>query len=94
MIKPARQAAAGSGHCMWQVLMPRGTPEKTTTGSTTTDNRRRNAVVWSNFFLFAGFLALWPLGAWMRQRAFEARRWAESDYAPGSGGSGDDEDDD
>lgn len=53
----------------------------------------RNSVAWSNFFLLAGFLALWPLGIWMKHRAFEARRWAESDYAPDSGGAGDDDDD-
>lgn len=52
---------------------------------------KRNAVPWSNFFLLAGFLFLWPLGIWMKHRAFEARRWAESDYVIEPGGSDDDD---
>ncbi len=55
---------------------------------------RRNAVPWSNFLFFAGFLFLWPLGVWLRARAFEARRWAESDYAPVAPASSSDDDDD
>ena len=43
----------------------------------------RSKVDWSNYWLFAGFLVLWPLGAWARARSFETERWSESDYAPG-----------
>jgi hypothetical protein len=46
---------------------------------------RRPATGWSNFVLLAGFLLLWPVVQWGRARSFESRRWAESDYAPGSG---------
>ena len=47
---------------------------------------------WSNFWIFTGFLFLWPLVAWMRARAFESARWSESDYA--GGGESDEESDD
>ncbi|APV48630.1 hypothetical protein BWI17_02370 [Betaproteobacteria bacterium GR16-43] len=52
----------------------------------------RAKVDWSNFWLFTGYLFLWPLGAWLRSRAFETKRWSESDYASTS--SDDDDDDD
>ncbi len=44
----------------------------------------RSTVGWSNYWLFAGFLMLWPLVAWARAHAFETKRWSESDYAPES----------
>jgi ribosomal protein L37AE/L43A len=54
----------------------------------------RASVGWSNFFLFAGFVALWPVIAGLRSAAFETRRWSESDYAGESDDdSGDDSDD-
>jgi hypothetical protein len=37
---------------------------------------------WSNFVLVMIFLAIFPLFAYFRHAAFEARRWAESDHAP------------
>ena len=40
---------------------------------------------WSNFWLLAGFLFLWPLVALLRSLAFETKRWSESDYADTSG---------
>lgn len=53
----------------------------------------RASVGWSNFWLFTGFAMLGPLLAWLRARAFETKRWSESDYAPvssdDSGDSGD-----
>lgn len=52
----------------------------------------RSKAGWGNFWLFLGFLVLWPLAAWFRANAFETRRWAESDYAPTPSAS-DDEDD-
>jgi hypothetical protein len=54
----------------------------------------RSSLGWSSFWLLAGFLFLWPLVATLRAAAFEARRWAESDYPPQSSGDEDDEDDD
>jgi hypothetical protein len=51
----------------------------------------RSSVDWSNLFLFAGFLMLWPLIAWARSRAFENARWSESDYAPTAQVSEDDD---
>jgi len=55
---------------------------------------QRASVGWSNFFLFAGFVALWPVIAGLRSAAFETRRWSESDYAGESDDdSGDDSDD-
>ena len=51
----------------------------------------RSTVGWSNFWLFTGFVFLWPIIAWLRARAFETKRWSESDYAPEA--SGDDDDD-
>lgn len=51
----------------------------------------RNSVGWSNFLLYAGFLFLWPLVIWMRRRAFEEHRWAESDYPPQTASSDDDD---
>ena len=53
----------------------------------------RESVGWSNFYLFAGFVLLWPLVAAMRSAAFETKRWSESDYAPeeSSDDSGDDD---
>lgn len=46
----------------------------------------RSKVDWSNYWLFAFFLLLWPLGAWARSHAFEKQRWSESDYASTDGG--------
>jgi hypothetical protein len=51
----------------------------------------RSPIGWSNLFLFAGFLMLWPLIAWARARAFETARWSESDHAPVSTGASEDD---
>jgi hypothetical protein len=66
-----------------------------TSGAKITGNVQvyRSSAGWSNFWLFAGYLFLWPLGAWLRSRAFETKRWSESDYAP-TGSDDDDSDDD
>jgi len=53
----------------------------------------RSSPGWANFWLFIGAIALWPLIAWMRARAFEGHRWSESDYADEYSAGGDDEDD-
>ena len=54
----------------------------------------RESVGWSNFYLFAGFVLLWPVIAALRAAAFETQRWSESDYAQGDGsGDSDDSDD-
>ena len=54
----------------------------------------RESVGWSNFYLFAGFVLLWPVIAALRSAAYETRRWSESDYAGGSDDdSGEDSDD-
>lgn len=57
----------------------------------------RESVGWSNFYLFAGFVLLWPAIAGMRSAAFETKRWSESDYAASSesddSGDADDSDD-
>ena len=57
----------------------------------------RETVGWSNFYLFAGFVLLWPLVAAMRSAAFETKRWSESDYAASTerddSGDSDDSDD-
>ncbi|HYC35385.1 MAG TPA: DUF4178 domain-containing protein [Usitatibacter sp.] len=50
----------------------------------------RSGIGWSNFWLFAGFLFLWPLVATVQAASFEGKRWSESDYAS----SGHDDDDD
>jgi ribosomal protein S27E len=72
---------------------PAGQPAETVPSTITgVVHVRREAVGWFNFALLAGFLLLWPLGVWRRERAFEARRWAESDYAPQSGDSSADDD--
>jgi hypothetical protein len=52
----------------------------------------RNGVGWSNFWLLAGFLALWPIVAWARASSFERERWSESDYPPASASASDDDD--
>ena len=44
------------------------------------------------YLLALVLLTPWPLWVWFRKAAFEARRNAESDYAPSS--SDDDDDDD
>lgn len=56
----------------------------------------RESVGWSNFYLFAGFVLIWPLVAAMRSAAFETKRWSESDYAASTEGddSGDSDDSD
>jgi hypothetical protein len=51
----------------------------------------RSSVDWSNLFLFAGFLVLWPLIEWARARAFENARWSESDYPPASANASEDD---
>ncbi|MCZ7566849.1 MAG: DUF4178 domain-containing protein [Burkholderiales bacterium] len=43
---------------------------------------------WTNLLILFGVLAFFPVRALWRSAAFERRRWAESDYAPG-----DDDDD-
>ena len=53
----------------------------------------RSSAGWSNFWLLAGFLMLWPIAAWARSNVFESKRWSESDYADASGESGDSDDD-
>lgn len=42
----------------------------------------REGLGWSNFFLFALFVILWPIVAWAQAHSFEKERWSESDYAP------------
>lgn len=53
----------------------------------------RSSLGWSNFWLFALAIAIWPFIAWRRARAFEAHRWSESDYADEYSGGGDEDDD-
>lgn len=50
----------------------------------------RATVGWSNFFLFAGFVLLWPVIAALQSLGFETRRWSESDYPSGFGDDSDD----
>jgi hypothetical protein len=45
---------------------------------------KRAPLGWSNFWLLLLFLALGPAIATARAKAFESRRWQESDYAPES----------
>lgn len=45
---------------------------------------------WSNYWLFLGFLSLWPVLALLRALMFETKRWSESDYADQSTSSDDD----
>ena len=52
----------------------------------------RSSLGWSNFWLFALAIAIWPFIAWRRARAFEAHRWSESDYADEYSSGGDDDD--
>lgn len=54
----------------------------------------RSRLGWSNFWLFSGFLLLWPIVAGVRSLSFETKRWSESDYAPQVSSSSDDDDDD
>jgi hypothetical protein len=51
----------------------------------------RSRLGWSNFWLFALAISIWPFIAWRRARAFEARRWSESDYADEYSSGGDDD---
>ena len=46
---------------------------------------------WSNFVMLMIFLVAFPVFSRLRHAAFEGRRWAESDHAPGGGDSGDDD---
>lgn len=46
---------------------------------------------WSNFVLVMIFLVAFPIFTRLRQAAFEARRWAESDHAPVSSDDSDDD---
>jgi ribosomal protein L37AE/L43A len=48
---------------------------------------------WSNFVILLIFLAAFPIFSRLRQGAFEAGRWAESDHAPVADDSDDDSDD-
>jgi DNA-directed RNA polymerase subunit RPC12/RpoP len=48
---------------------------------------------WLNFFLAAVGLLSFPLIAWARARAFEARRWEDSDYGTDGTSAADDGDD-
>jgi hypothetical protein len=41
---------------------------------------------WSNFVMVMIFLVIFPIFTRLRQAAFEAGRWAESDHAPVSSG--------
>lgn len=41
-----------------------------------------NTVLWSNFFVVLGALALLPLWVWWRHRSFEQDRWSNSDFNP------------
>lgn len=42
----------------------------------------RGVSVWSNFFIAFMLLSIYPLCIWCRGRAFEVRRWSESDMSP------------
>lgn len=50
---------------------------------------RRDVIVWSNYVTAMLLLFPYPLYAWMRNRSFEAARWADSDFSPYSSGSDD-----
>jgi len=51
----------------------------------------RGGLGWSNFWLFAIAIFMWPFIAWRSARSFEAQRWSESDYADDSSGGDDDD---
>lgn len=51
----------------------------------------RDVPVWGNFFVTLLLLAAYPFYVMMRSRSFETRRWANSDYAPATYSSGDDD---
>ncbi len=42
----------------------------------------RGVAIWSNFFIAFLLLAIYPLCVCMKNRSFEAKRWAESDLSP------------
>ena len=66
-------------------------PPPTVTG---TVEAYRSAPGWSNYILFLVAIVLWPFIAWRQARAFESRRWSESDYGDEySSGGGDDDGD-
>jgi hypothetical protein len=52
----------------------------------------RDVVVWSNFWIAAILVLIYPLYSAIRQYSFEYRRWQESDYSPYSSSGGSDDD--
>jgi hypothetical protein len=53
---------------------------------------RRGVTTWSNFFVALVLLSVYPLCVWCRGRAFEIRRWSESDFSPYRSGTEEEED--
>ncbi|OOQ57551.1 DUF4178 domain-containing protein [Mucilaginibacter pedocola] len=41
-----------------------------------------NPIIWKNFFVSLLLLCIYPAFAWYRMRAYEKKRWMNSDYSP------------
>jgi hypothetical protein len=50
----------------------------------------RDAMVWSNFWIAAALVLVYPLYCWARAGTFEHARWLESDFSPFSSRTSDD----